>query len=104
DENDLVFGAIRPKLDSESADNTIEIIGLDLPFRRYERVSGYKDLFTAYMDIKNASDPIEKQQKIRAVEGLLGANNKYAAFARAFARYKRLDSRFGVRIPVGAEV
>jgi len=41
---------------------------------------------------------------VRAFESMLGANNHHAAFTRAFARWKQLDKRFGVRICKGANI
>lgn len=104
DEDDISFGRIKAKNNSAQAITTIETIGLDLSRRRRDRCSIYKELFTAYMDIKQAEDKITKDQKIKIFEARLGANYPYAAFARVFARKKNLEGRFNVRIPQGAEV
>ena len=97
DNDDIEFGRILAKNASQFGAMTIETIGLDLVARRRERVSGYKNLFGAYVDILEARARDNKttlQQKVRAFESMLGANNYHAAFARAFARWKQLDKRF----------
>jgi uncharacterized protein (TIGR02646 family) len=104
DDDDLSWGRVSPKNGSPLGDKTIEIVGLDMVNKRHERVADYNKLFAAYIEIKDAQDQITKKQKIAAFEAMLTANNEHAAFARAFARRKRLDSRFNVRIPVSAEV
>lgn len=101
------FGRIKAKTNnSVQAETTIEEIGLDLVARRHDRCSIYNDLFKAYIDIKLADQINDdtKELKIQTFEAMLGANNPYAAFARAFARKKKVDVFFNVRIPQGAEV
>jgi len=102
DNDDSNFGRIFAKNVSQFGATTIETIGLDLVARRRERVSGYKNLYGAFIDILEAHDETTRQQKVHAFEAMLGANNEHAAFARAFAHRKRLDTRFGVRICQGA--
>lgn len=105
DFDDIHRGRIFAKNASQLGSTTIETIGLDLVARRHERFSVYKNLLGAYADILDARDnKTTLQQKVRAFESMLGANNEYAAFARAFARWKRLDTRFGVRICKGANI
>jgi len=107
DDEDVTFGRIKAKNNSDMAETTIKEIGLDLVDRRRERCSIYMELYRAYIEIleaDRANDRITKNHKIRAFEAILGANHSYAAFARAFARKKNLDGRFNVRIPQGAEV
>jgi len=98
------FGRISPKDNSEQGLATIETIGLDLPRKRHERKKGYIRFFSAYIDIATAEDDATRNQKIQAFENMLLANNEHAAFTRAFAKYKGIDSRFGVKMPVGADV
>ena len=104
DEDDSTFGRIKAKGNSAQAEKTIEVIGLDLVARRRDRCSIYIDLYKAYIEIVQADDEVTKGQKIQAFEAMLGANNPYAAFARAFARKKNLIERFNIRILQGAEV
>lgn len=104
DNDDTNFGRILAKNTSQFGATTIETIGLNLVARRHERVSGYGNLYGAYVAILEAHDKTTRQQKVRAFEFMLGANNEYAALARAFARWKRLDTRFGVRICKGANI
>ena len=104
DEDDSTFGRIKANGNSAQAEKTIEVIGLDLVARRRDRCSIYIDLYKAYIEIVQADDEVTKGQKIQAFEAMLGANNPYAAFARAFARKKNLVERFNIRIPQGAEV
>lgn len=106
DEDDLNFGrmVIRHERFRRRGETTSDILKLNLIARRRDRRSDYIRLFEAYVDIAEARDDIVKRQKVIAFEGMLGANNRYAAFARAFARAKDLPERFGVRIPIGANV
>jgi hypothetical protein len=110
---DLNWGRVSAKRLSEDGQvsqygqATIDTIGLDLVRKRHERVSSLKELIRTYIEIREAEIGQEsetKRQKIRAFEDMLLANNKHAAFKRAFARAKGLDSRLGVRIPRGAQV
>jgi len=104
DDEEVTFGRIKAKSNSVQAKTTIEVIGLDLVARRHDRCSIYIDLYKAYMEIVRADQAITKDQKIQAFEAMLGANYPYTAFARVFARKKKLDERFNVRIPRGGEV
>lgn len=109
DDEDVDFGRIKAKNNSDQAETTvaettIREIGLDLVARRRDRCSIYIDLYKAYIEIVQADDEVTKGQKIQAFEAMLGANNPYAAFARAFARKKNLVERFNIRILQGAEV
>lgn len=104
DEDDLNFGRVSGKDGSELGDETIKKIGLDGVEWRRDRTAGYNRLYSAYVEILEARDDTTRTQKVRAFEMRLGANNEHAAFARAFARAKNLDTRYGVRIPFGAEV
>ncbi len=104
DEDDVDFGRILAKKDSERGKKTIEVIGLDRIPQRKQRVSTYIDLYRAYLAMREVKDEVTRKQKQVAFEMMLGANNLHAAFARAFARRKRLDTRFGIRIMAGAEV
>lgn len=104
DEEEDEFGRIKPKNNSTLGEVSIEAIGLDGIDWRRSRIVGYKDLYSAYLEIVEAMDDTTKTQKIRAFEARLCANNEHAAFARAFARRKNLDEKYGVRIPEGAHI
>lgn len=109
DDEDVDFGRIKAKNNSDQAETTvaettIREIGLDIVDRRRERCSIYMKLYRAYIEIVQAHDEVTEGQKIKAFEAMLVANNPYAAFARAFARKKNLVERFNIRIPQGAEV
>ena len=103
DDDDIDFGRIKPKNGSRLGDESIQKIGLDGVEWRRDRTVGYISLYSAYIEICEARDDTTKSQKIRAFETRLGANNAHTAFARAFARRKNLDGRYGVRIPSGAQ-
>lgn len=106
DEDDLNFGrmVVRDERFRKRGETTMDILKLNLVRRRWERRCDYIKLFQSYIDIAEAPDDIAKRQKVIAFEGMLGANNRYAAFGRAFARAKDLPERFGVQIAIGAHV
>ena len=106
DEDDVNFGRMIPRQNRfrKRAEKTEEVLELNYPTRRTQRTCDFIKLFQAYMAIRDARDDITKQQKVIAFQNMLGANSQYAAFARAFARAKRLDKRFGIMIPVGAQL
>ena len=106
DEDDLDFGrmVIRNERFRKRGETTCGILKLNVVARMRERRSDYFKLFDAYLDIREARDDSVRRQKVIAFEGMLAANNRFAAFARAFARAKRLPERFGIRIPIGAHV
>ncbi len=104
DDDDPNFGEVKYKDNSRNGDYTIKAIGLDrIPYRR-ERSKWHKEIYAAFIDIRVAPNDFTKAQKIQALENMLKANNPYAAFARTWARYKKLDSVYGVTIPQGSEV
>lgn len=106
DDNEITtFGGVSPRKDSNFDDTTIRILGLDLVTRRRDRARYHTKLLEKFIEIYFEQDEITKQQKIRMFEMTLSANNKYAAFAREFARFKKMDSSdYGVRIPRGAQI
>lgn len=104
DDEDDFFGMTFPKNNSIVGDKTIQIIGLYLSYYRTERMKYYKELYVNYLDIVNAPDSSSRTACINKFESLLYANSEFAAFARKFARVKKLDQKYGVRIPVGSEV
>ena len=99
--DDVTFGGIHPKDGSRKGRTTIKKIGLDLVQRRWQRKKRWKELLSAYADIKIAANENVKTDKIHALEDMLRSHNEFAAFSRAWARYERLDSDYGVRIPSG---
>ncbi len=108
DEDDINFGRISSKNDEHGeckrGAETIKTIGLDRLNCRRDRIVGLRSLYSAYLEIRETADETTKKQKAHTFELKLGANNAHAAFARAFAREKKLDTRFGVRIPRCAQV
>lgn len=104
DDEDGNFGRVSTKNGSQRGRVSIDVIGLDLVAKRRERTTSYNRLYAAYVDMVTAPNEVTGSQKVRAFEALLQANNEHAAFARAFARAKRVDTRFGVKIPHGADI
>lgn len=102
DEEVLTFGRAVPKDGSPFGEKTICAIKLDVPQQRYDRKSVLGDLWGAYAAMHQA-DPATIDSKVSAFQALLGANQPYAAFSRAFAREKKLDEKFNVQIPTGAD-
>ncbi len=103
DDEDPNYGEVKPKDNSKNGDYTIREIGLNRLDYRKDRVDIVPKLLKVFIDIKFASNNLTKQQKIQELENMLKANNPYAAFARAWTRYKNLDSVYGVTIPEGSE-
>lgn len=104
DDDHELFGHILPKANSMIGSKTIETIGLYREYYRQMRMIHYKELYLNYLDILSASDNTSRRANIIKFESLMGANSRFAAFARKFAREKRLDIKYRVRIPEGFEV
>jgi hypothetical protein len=103
DEDELTFGSATLRDDSNLGKCTIECVGLDVVARRRERVRIYKRVYSAYIDVLEATDSVTREHAGSAFRNLLTANNEYAAFARAFARKKEVDRKYSISIPVGAD-
>lgn len=97
------FARAVPIEGSKMGKTTIDTVGLNEIGTHADRKQKYKDILAAFCDIVIAHDEITKRQSIRAFEHLLQANSEYAAFARSFARGRKLESH-GVRIPSGADI
>lgn len=108
DDIDENFGIIIDKNNSSKGKTTIEVIGLYRLFytkeRKYYYLNVYYPLYSRLLSA--ADDGID--QVIRSYlddfKKHMSSTARFAAFARAFARKKKLDSRFGLEIPVGAEI
>ncbi len=108
DEREVELGLPIAKNESDLGQTTIDEVGLYIKFyidRRREFC--IDDLLPAYLMLLKAEFQGEPRMLHNAKEWFamfLSAKGKLAAFARAFARYKRVDTRFGINIPVGAEL
>ncbi len=71
DEDEINFGRVVAKDGSSIGSKTVETIGLDLVQRRRERLSSYKDLYAAFVEIKLAKDETTRAQKVAAFEAML---------------------------------
>lgn len=102
------YGIPMEKCHSALGRTTIKTIGLDGEFYTKERRYFHtKILCGAYLLLLEARDGDDQEMWKTAryrFAMLLSANGRFAAYARAFARHKRVNEKFGIRIPVGAEL
>ncbi len=107
DINDDTYGMIKEKDNSQLGRITIEETGLASYFYTQKRSTLYlNSLIPNYFSLLRAKkqdfDQIICEQK-HLFRMLMSAKGEFAAFVRAFARYRKFDSRFEIDIPVGAE-
>lgn len=85
---------------------TIDIIGLWLPYYVCQRRSYYRSIvLPAYKELLNAKrngNPTKSATAKSKFERLLTGRSPFLSFVRCFARRKQLDRRFGINIPSGA--
>lgn len=107
DDADKQFGLITARDNSRLGQLTINVVGLYTKFYTDKRRNYYiKTLMAEYRALLFARQQNEKagiECCKNIFKMLMSAKGEFAAFARAFARYKQLGQRFGIRIPVGAE-
>lgn len=107
DDREDDYGLIFEKNSSELGRITIEVIGLyDSFYTGHRREYLYDVLLRTYRDLLKAHDQgeghaLDSYKSDFAMS--MSAKGKFAAFARAFARDRRLDERFDLRIPVGSD-
>ena len=104
DTDDEMFGLLRERNGSVHGRSTIDTLDLGNSFHVRKRRSRMIELMKYYLEILAAGDDTSRLQAVQRLEQQLGANSEFAAFARDFARAKRLAERFDIRIPRGAEV
>ena len=101
------YGIAFAKNDSDLGQTTIQVIGLYRSYYTRKRKYFYRRILLQYymilLNAKEENDGLTLQIYKDHFKLLLSAREEFSAFARAFARHKRLQERFGVRIPVGAE-
>lgn len=107
DDRDDEYGLIIARNNSKLGQQTIDVVGLYLKFYTDKRRNYYiKTLMQYYVTLLMArsqnNDAMVESYKDR-FKMSMSAKEEFAAFARAFARDKQLDLRFGINIPVGAE-
>jgi uncharacterized protein (TIGR02646 family) len=88
---------------SEIGEMTIKIIDLTNPFHIKKRRTLYREkLYPAFFNLSVAmerGDPSEIKIKKDTFEDILKSYHEHSGFARAFARNKKMDINFGVKIP-----
>lgn len=96
-------GICHAKNSSNEGSITIQEIGLDRSFYTKQRREYYTQvLVPAYLNLLSAKDSndAERLEVHRLTfNDMLCPSSKFSAFARAFARCKRVDEKFGVVIP-----
>ncbi len=103
-EDDL-YGQIIPKKNSRRGRLTIEVTGIDddvFVRERFDRLNEtLEPLHCSLLRAKKNGDQDELQTRLATYSDYLKPTARLAGLARAFARYKKLDKRFGLQIPGG---
>lgn len=104
DDDEALFGSIMERNGSVCGRKTIDTVDLTNSSHIRKRKNALQEIMNLYFNILKASDVTSKSQAVQHLEQRLGANCEHAAIAREFARVKKLEEKFGVRIPRGAEL
>ncbi len=103
DDRDSFYGQVIPKNNSTRGRLTIEVTGIDDHVFLKERVLRLiETLDVQYRSVLRAKvdqDDDALNARLTEFSGYLRSNAKFAGLARAYARYKKLDQRFGISIP-----
>ncbi len=107
EDSDDDLGLIKEKNNSRLGHFTIEVIGLDNYFYTKERRYFYINILAPHhLSLLQARDQNEDdslEQYTQKFKMLMSAKGKLAAFARAFAKHKKLHERFEIDILTGSE-
>ncbi len=103
DDREEHCGLIIAKDNSQRGTVTINTIGLHKKFYTNKRQIFLIDILLGkyllmMQAMKSKNENTLNSLKIE-LENLMSAGHEFAAFARAFAKHKRLDERFGLQIP-----
>lgn len=101
------LGFVNTRNHSEVGRNTIDVIGLYDVFYTKRRRSHYWDIASTYivlMRAKEEDNAVALTNAKTTFNMLMSSKTQFAAFAREFAKFKKLDQRFGIVIQQGAEV
>ncbi len=101
------LGNPKVKSDSPLGRTTINTVGLHGQFYVEKRQTFYFDtlipVYYILLKAKQKKERIVLQSYKDKFVMFMSAKGEFAAFARAFARDRCLNEKFGIRIPVGAE-
>lgn len=103
DDADPLFGQIIPRNQNPTGQTTIAITGIDDEF--FFRARKRRALEVLTLEYRNLLIAAEAGNDEALAAGrarfalLLSASAEFAGLARQYARYKKLDQRFGVQIP-----
>lgn len=108
DEKDVEgYGIIKEKYNSPLGRETINVIGLYRAYYTRCRRELFHQLLFRYTTLLEALDQpnnVKIQSCKDSLEMMMSAKSKFAAFVRAFARYRRLDMPpIEINIPIGSE-
>jgi len=85
---------------------TIDVVGLDGTFYLRKRRDWHSRLASLYINLLEAMDQENNHELNNCCQRFtlyMSAKKPFAAYAREFARQKRLGENFNIRIPIGAE-
>lgn len=107
DDTDDNYGVITVKNNSTLGRLTIDVIDLSNNFYTSKRRTVYCNILMPYYLILLTAKAQDNEIMIQTYKDnfkmLMSAKGEFAAFVRAYARYKQLDRRFGITITVGVE-
>lgn len=107
DDVDDNYGIITVKNNSKLGRYTIDVIDLKNEYYTRKRRDLYvRTLMVFFWNLLSAKEKDDEsilQSYKDQFKILMSAKGEFAAFVRAYARYKQLDRRFEISIPVGAE-
>jgi len=98
-----LIGLSKPKNNSKEGLETITVIGLDGDYYTGRRRDFYlktlQFIYHKLLSAKNAQDDVILKDTKDFFTLYMSSKNEFAGFARSFARYRKLDERFGLNIP-----
>jgi len=97
------YGRIFGKEKDALGDTTVEVIGLDdthyIKERRYYYRHTLSVALNSLLEAKDQDEENEVELLKSQFRMILSSKGRFAAFARAFAKYNNLDERFQISIP-----
>jgi len=93
---------------SKQGIETIRVIGLDGDYYTSKRREYYLNTLQGKYHLLLTAKHLRNDDKLKDYKDYfilyMSSNNEFAGFSRSFARYRKLDKRFGIKIPCGVDV